>query len=222
MDYPKNLLNEVGVNVDTQSVEDFVPTLHYVLENKLGKRGAQIIIMRFRDNKTLEEIGAKFDLTRQRVNVIVADSIAELRSADAIGMLTYGIKGYMEKMLNDRIEEMTPFLAEEERETAVKEAYNRGYENGLKDAVNGESLNKADLTVVRNVKVKVLPFSVRSINCFANNNIETLGDIIDKGDKLKDMLHFGRTSFMEVMGILESYNVDVRALFPRSFLKFKL
>ena len=221
MDYPKNLLNDLNIEVENLP-EDFYPTLHYILQASTDKRASRIFLMRYRDGKTFEDIGSEFEISRQRANVIVQDVLQTLSSQENRDMLTYGMKGYMEYALQNRINSRGSLLESNERDTLVKNAYERGYENGKRDALTGREDNKADLASVRKIRVASLPFSVRSSNCFMKNDIFTLGDIIDRGDTLKDMTSFGKVSFKEVVNTLLKYDVDVKSIFPRTLMEFEI
>ncbi len=219
--YPYNLLEDIGAEVE-ELAEDFPQTLLYVLQSVTDKRNSKVLLMRYRDGKTFEEIGEEFGITRQRANVIVSQVIEDLKRDSNKRMIERGIKNYMEETIRMRIDELSPILAIDERKRLTKEAYEKGYENGQKDALTGRTDNKADMEAVRKIRVKTLTFSVRAINSFERNSIETLGDIIDKGDTLKDMRGFGKISFQEVVKFLEQYSVDTKSIYPRTYLKFDM
>ena len=221
MEYPYNLLNDIGTNVE-HLPDDFYPTLHYLLQTVADKRDARIVLLRYRDGLSFEDIGKEFDLSRQRTNVIVAETLTLLSSKENKEIIANGLKAYMEIALNERINQLGSLLEEDERERIAKEAYSKGYENGKKDAVAGQSMNKTDLAPVRAITVTSLPFSVRSFNCFARNNIKTLGDVIDLGDNLKDIRGFGKVCFTEIINMLMQYDVDVKSIYPRSIMKFEI
>ena len=221
MEYPHNLLNDIGIDVE-QLPPDFYPTLHYILQTIADKRDARIILLRYRDGRSFEDIGEEFGLSRQRVSVITADLVRELSTVENKEKLKYGMTAYMEHAVNSRIEQLGSLLMETEKKEIIKEAYARGYENGKKDAMTGRADNRADLESVRAIPVNSLPFSVRSFNCFVRNNINYLGDVIDMGDTLKDIQWFGKTCFKEVIDTLKKYDVDVKAIYPRTIMKFEV
>lgn len=221
MNYPHNLLNDIGIELETLP-NDFYPTLHYILQTIADKRDARIILMRYRDGKSYEEIGNEYSLSRQRVNVIIDGLIRKMQTQENRDKLIYGMKEYMEVVLQSRVNQLGSMLAKSEREELIKNAYDRGYQNGIKDSKTGRADNKADLDSVRALPVNRLPFSVRSFNCFSRNEISTLGDIIDKGDKLTSIKGFGITCFKEVVNILSTYNVDVKSVYPRTLIKFDM
>lgn len=217
--YPFNMLHDIGVDIETLP-DDFYPTLNYVLDCVTDERGKYIFDNRYKTPITLDALGQMYGVTRQRIDSIL-DKIRESLSMEQNKlMLTYGLKAYMELSLTNRLESVGAMVTEDERKTIEKEAYARGYENGKRDALSGRSDNKADLAVVREITVDSLPFGVRATNCFRKNNIKTIGDIIDLGDKIMDMRNFGKTTLSEIIEILKKYDVDVYSVFPRSIEKY--
>jgi DNA-directed RNA polymerase alpha subunit len=72
--------------------------------------------------------------------------------------------------------------------------------------------NEEDLHMYKllNTKVVDLNLSVRTLKCMILNNVETLGDLIQKTKKELLMTpNFGKKSFFEVDDLLESLNLSL-------------
>ena len=218
--YPFTMLQDIGIDITTLP-DDFYPTLNYVLSCVADERGQNIICTRYKSPMySLDDIGQMYGITRQRVDSIVKAIREKLSKAQYKEMLTYGLTAYMELNLANRIDQFADMVTDDERNAIEKEAYARGYENGKRDALSGRDDNKADLSVVREIAVDSLPFSVRATNCFRKKNIKTLGDIIDLGDKIMDIRNFGKTTLSEIIEALKKYDVNVHSVFPRSIEKY--
>ena len=110
MNYPHNLLNDIGIELETLP-NDFYPTLHYILQTIADKRDARIILMRYRDGKSYEEIGNEYSLSRQRVNVIIDGLIRKMQTQENRDKLIYGMKEYMEVVLQSRVNHSNAVIA---------------------------------------------------------------------------------------------------------------
>lgn len=75
--------------------EDYNESVDIAIE-LLGGRNAEAITKRFRDGKTLQEVGEHFGVTRSRAYQIIEKSIRRLRSPRIKRILLYGAKAATE------------------------------------------------------------------------------------------------------------------------------
>lgn len=95
--YPENLLCELlgcdinrGAEVLSVFPEDIAMRLEAILDDmsKAGSRIKTMIMMRYSENKTLQEIGDTFGISRQRVSQLLKKTVKLLRQRKRIIMLT--------------------------------------------------------------------------------------------------------------------------------------
>ena len=197
-DYPENLLSELFRDEDTAVVlpADFEISLEYTLWklSKQHERGVEILLKRYRDKKSYEQIGNEYGVTRERVRQIVARMIRYLRHPSRLNIIRHGISG------------MIDIHGQEE----YKKGYNLGYRDGYSSAKDEEVSYKA--TVERlNPNIEDMDLSVRSFNCLMRAGLKTANDIAKLDfNQLSRIRNLGRKSLNEVVQRMEELGFDTR------------
>lgn len=217
-EYPFNFLDDLGIDT-TEPPKDIIPTFAYVLRCVTDERNISILETRY-NGATYQELGETFGISKQRVNAMLKDIIAKLPRYKE--MLELGLEAYMAHTLDKRVAELSNMLSDDEKALVARESYAKGYKRGYEDAQTLSHANSADIDAIRGVEIETLALSVRSYNCFKNNDIKTLGDIIDLGDNLPTIRNFGKRCFHEIVGIFKTYGADVKSIFPRTCVKFEV
>ena len=219
MEFPYNLLNDIGLQIE-ELPKDFYPTYHYITDVAITEREKEILELRYSTGASLEYIGQRVDLSKQRISIILTSVLNKISKQPYRDMFTYGIEEFTQHSFDNRIAEIKDDLKEEARVELAMEEYDKGYKKGREDALVGKEENKTNMDAVRSIRTATLPMSVRLSNCFARNNIFTLGDVIDLADDIQNIQNFGKNCFWEVLRFLRKYNVDVVSIFPRTIMKY--
>lgn len=217
--FPDNLFTDLGKMQPVQQAEDFIGTLMYVLRTVASARDARVVMMRYQSGKSFEEIGESIGVSKQRANAMLTDTLGKI-TGEHVNMLTKGMKRYMEDLLDERIAELGNVLEDSERESIRTTSYKEGYERGYADANAKRGSNPVNHNAVNNVEVKTLGLSTRTYNACTKNGMETIGDIIRRGDAITECKSFGVTCFHELIKKLESFGIDALTTFPLASSKY--
>ena len=91
--YPDNLLYDIfGGEWEFPRPGDFDGSLEYVLRT-LTERERRVLDFRYKEGLTLEEIGKRECVSRERVRQIHAKSLRKLRPPERLNYLKYGVSG---------------------------------------------------------------------------------------------------------------------------------
>ena len=91
--YPDNLLYDIfGGEWEFPRPADFDGSLEYVLHT-LTERERRVLDFRYKDGLTLEEIGKRECVTRERIRQIHAKALRKLRRPERLYYLKYGVSG---------------------------------------------------------------------------------------------------------------------------------
>ena len=95
--YPDNLLYDIfGGEWEFPRPGDFDGSLEYVLHT-LTERERRVLDFRYKDGLTIEEIGKRFCVTRERIRQICAKSLRKLRHPYRLDFLKYGVSGVIKR-----------------------------------------------------------------------------------------------------------------------------
>ena len=211
--FPNNLFKDLGAEMPKEQPDDFIPTLLYVLRCVGSDNDATAVIMRYRYGESFDAIGEFIGLTRQRAHIIVQDTLARI-SPNYLDMLKYGMKKYMENMLDDRIKYLNELIVNSATEETKNACYKEGYEKGFADATANRKESSANRNTINNILVNTLSLSIRTFNACKRNHLNTVGDILDCGDNIMNCSYLGQSCFREIANKLEALNVNVSEYFP--------
>ena len=219
VEYPFNLIVEIGPfpwHIDLARVErDFDDVLmHYFAKPGclLNEREQQIILMRYKDKKSLAEIGAHFEITRERVRQLEAKSIRRLKY---LKEMFYSFDELLELenehekrrlQLIKKIEELDKLLEKADSLLATKETT-------IKDIEEFFELSEEERKSVlqNNADIVELDLSVRSYNCLRRARINTIGELKTKtrSDLLK-IRNMGRKSAKAIIEKLREIGIELQ------------
>ncbi len=76
LDYPKNLISDIGIKCNEYSINN----LDNILE-ELKPREKEVLLMRYEEKLTYEEIGKECGVTGKRISQIISKSISKLKDS---------------------------------------------------------------------------------------------------------------------------------------------
>ena len=202
LDYPSNLLKQIGITESTDI--DFNEVLRRFDDNFnkaseiLLPREKQVLNERFKEYKTLEQIGQDLHLTRERIRQLEVRALKKLEKKQNIFLnkeQTYNLIASQEYI--DMKEQMTYEIALQ----VVRE-----YEE--KHKVERELFDSE----VDNLSVDYVCENVRQHHCLVRSGINTIGDLRKYSvDDLMKIRNLGRKSLMLLLRELKNkYNIELK------------
>ena len=174
------------------SPSDFDKVFH-----TLTYREQSVIELRYRDSLTLEDVGRKMGVTRERIRQI------ELK---ALRKIHIGIVKSIRDAKND-VESL-----KSENETLKK------YIASLESANPSDNTMAPVLYPKLNTVIEDLDFSVRTYNCLKRARLNTVKDIIDYENGLTHIRNLGKKGVIEIADTVE--NLDVGYIYDYDADKF--
>ena len=178
--WPYNLTYEMFVGIKHVNI----PVFTQIIKEELREKEADVIFCYYRDGKTLDEIGEKYCLTRERVRQIKAAAVRKLRNPKrAKRYILYSYE-------------------------CISELQNKL--SGLQKIVLGED---AAIAEAEEPTIDALKLSVRSYNCLSRYArlkfkqkelyISQLTDMT--AEEVANIRNLGKRSFMEILYALKEY-----------------
>lgn len=178
--WPYNLTYEMFIGIKHINI----PVFTQIIKEELKEKESDVIFCYYRDGMTLDEIGEKYSVTRERVRQIKAAAIRKLRNPKRAKR--YILYSY------DDVAELQNKLSE------------------LQKIVLGED---AAIAEVEEPTIDVLNLSVRSYNCLSRYArlkfkqkefyISQLTDMT--AEEVANIRNLGKRSFMEILYALKEY-----------------
>ena len=191
--YPYNVFIAATMdeNAEETDFEDFsyrdlsLNDCHNVLRNSITERENRVIEMRFRDGLTLEEVGHKLGVVRDRIRQI------ENKALHKISRQLVYLKRKQDVMneLRSKYDEL------------------RGYVGNLEKAYYGKT---SYYTPNLATPIEDLDFTVRTYNCLKRAGVNTIHDIISYQESLFKIRNLGRRSIEEIDAKIRSMNIGYK------------
>lgn len=207
--YPINLFEAIKDRRDKIELpEEVTPDIErgiMLALSHLDERAADMIMLRYKDNLSLVEIGEKYSLTGNRARQIISRAVRELAKKPMLQMIQLGHKGYVEFIVNR--------LAEIKTEVIAHDAYNKGYEEGYADGYEQREKKEKELSDLLNISVQELDLSLRSRKGLKYAGIETVADLLKFTDakEIKGIRNLGVKSLSEIARKLNNLGCINRA-----------
>ncbi|MCL1975721.1 MAG: sigma-70 family RNA polymerase sigma factor [Firmicutes bacterium] len=201
-DYPENAYSAIfGYEMNNDIPTDAKETLEYIVKT-LSIRETEIFMLKYREDMTYEEIGAEYDISKQRVQQILAKAMRKLRHFSRSEILIMGREAYLKTVAVAKQEEKRCYYERiHELETLIRKQI---------DATDSESDNnsgfdkKLQPDYVLNMNIHCLDLSTRSWNCLSRMGIHTIKDLFSY-DNLHRISGMGQVSVHEVQDKLASF-----------------
>lgn len=189
--YPFNVIYDVIEDRDAEPLYSFSPELIMkTITETLTIREADVLLCRYRDGMTLDEVGKKFNVGKERIRQIEAKALRKLK--------------HPTRMNSMRAVSYNDYKELESRYSTVEYAYNQ-----LSDKKEIPELISE--TSVEGMPIMDLNLSVRSYNCLYRANIRTVGDLINKTrHEMERVRNLGKRSLFEIEQKLISMGLGFR------------
>ena len=211
--FPENLFADLGREAPKETPDDFIPTFMYILYSVAPPRDVKLMILRYKNGKSFDEIAKILDISRQRASAIAQEVLGRI-TGDHANMLSKGMSQYMEDVLCERVTTLSDHISDEEREAICSESYALGLRDGLTRSM--PAINEK----YNNVQIETLGFSQRAYNACSRNGMNTLADILRCGDNIANCRWFGAKSFHEICSVLEEMSINPDIYFPGTVSKY--
>lgn len=201
-EYPRNLLLAIRgaweQEEPTELTTDVLAGIQYALST-LNEREQLVLCRRYKEQKTLREIGEEIGVKQERSRQIETAALRKLRYPRNMRFITKGVDGYIKER------------CKVEYERGYQVGYNAGYQQGVDEASNG--VNKAGISVtIVSLPIEALDLSVRSFNALRRAGYVTIGDLLKVNEK--DIIHIknlGIKQRQEVAVSLYRYGISQTA-----------
>lgn len=201
-EYPRNLLLAIRggwqQEEPTELTSDVLAGIEYALST-LNEREQLVLCRRYKEQKTLREIGEEIGVKQERSRQIETAALRKLRYPRNMRFITKGVDGYIKER------------CKVEYERGYQVGYNAGYQQGVDEASNGVSKAGISVTIV-SLPIEALDLSVRSFNALRRAGYVTIGDLLKVNEK--DIIHIknlGTKQRQEVAVSLYRYGISQTA-----------
>lgn len=201
-EYPRNLLLAIRGGWEqeepTELTSDILAGIEYALST-LNEREQLVLCRRYKEQKTLREIGEEIGVKQERSRQIETAALRKLRYPRNMRFITKGVDGYIKER------------CKVEYERGYQVGYNAGYQQGVDEASNGVSKAGISVTIV-SLPIEALDLSVRSFNALRRAGYVTIGDLLKVNEK--DIIHIknlGTKQRQEVAVSLYRYGISQTA-----------
>lgn len=201
-EYPRNLLLAIRgaweQEEPTELTTDVLAGIQYALST-LNEREQLVLCRRYKEQKTLREIGEEIGVKQERSRQIETAALRKLRYPRNMRFITKGVDGYIKER------------CKVEYERGYQVGYNAGYQQGVDEASNGVSKAGISVTTV-SLPIEALDLSVRSFNALRRAGYVTIGDLLKVNEK--EIIHIknlGTKQRQEVAVSLYRYGISQTA-----------
>lgn len=193
--------------------------LRMVLDG-LSERERECVYYYYRDGLTLEGVGEKYGVSRERIRQLLAKAVRKMRHPARRRLIDYGPDMIAEeseyKKKREELDRMIAVMDEDERVLSerlrrVSEArlclqanglWSQGVETLISDDALTERTNEWSLyRPITTMPLEAMDLSVRSYNCLKRRGMNTLGQVMDvaRNGDLVHVRNLGRKSIEEVL-----------------------
>lgn len=184
IEYPENLLKVLDITEDKyiNYYDDILPNFEENYKNLISERERQVVDLYFKEYLTLEKVGNRLNITRERVRQILNKALRKINARK--NLLTQS----KEKLELISAEERERMIAEIRESMTIEVAL-----EVLKNA-NYKKLKKAD------TPIEDLEFSVRTYNCLIRYGIENVKQLMKLSiEDLMKVRNLGKKSLREIV-----------------------
>lgn len=184
--WPYNLAEQIlGADAfDDIMTADQANGLEYILNYHTTDRTKDILLMRYKDEMTLEEISGKIHLTTERVRQIIKRSVWSMRHRSLSNYILNGLEGERKRREMKNLEiKYARECSELEHAIRLKNIELAKVDEAIKESrkMNIETsldISKIDLSKLDD-KITLLDLSIRSYNCLSRAGCDTIGDVLE-------------------------------------------
>lgn len=210
--WPENLFYNIDISLIEPVSQNIMDGLDYVLNNTLTERERDVILLRYKEEKTLSEIAAKYGVVIERIRQVESKAIRKLKHPTRVNMILLS-----KSFIDSRISLLEDIENRRKEQLKLLDMIVHNNEV-LKRVLNG-SEDQNDLSLARelikddeflNRKISDLDFSVRAYNCLKRGGFRTLKDFVGiTEDDLMHVRNLGKRTLEEIIDVLEGYGINV-------------
>lgn len=183
VEYPENLLKVLGITEDKyiNYYDDILPNFEENYKNLISERERQVVDLYFKEYLTLEKVGNRLNITRERVRQILNKALRKINAR---------------KNLLTQSKEKLELISAEERERMIAEI-----RESMTIEVALEVLKNANYKKLKaDTPIEDLEFSVRTYNCLIRYGIENVKQLMKLSiEDLMKVRNLGRKSLREIV-----------------------
>ena len=200
--YPYNLVEDLyEKESDSILTDDQKEGVEYAIST-LTEREKQAIRMFYQDEKTLEEIGKAFNVTRERARQIVRRALRKLRHITLRHYIEYGLHGAEivaeEKSLERKIQRIHEL---HDQLDILEDAYAKRTSNLVEQDDAAMLVEETGYDIDDLSDIADLELSFRAYNCLKRAQIMTIGQLKERAKQgtLRGVYWLGRKSLDEIL-----------------------
>lgn len=216
------VFDEDGEHWDSVLTDEQWEGLMYAIKNGLSERERKAINLYYERGLTLEEAGAEFGVTRERVRQMLAKSVRKLRHPVWRKLIEVGQEMAAEESeyqkKREELDRKNAVLDEDEailseRLKRLSEARLLLQANGMwyqgisvKEGSGDAKPSAIDYQPITMTPIEAMDLSVRSYNCLKRRELNTLGLVMDaaRNGELSKVRNLGRKSLEEVLNKIKA------------------
>jgi len=189
--WPYNLLDEIYMPYDKVPPEDIEDRLLKAIDTLLP-RERDVVLEYFKEDKTMDEVGRDFNVTRERVRQITKKAVRKLRHPSVVKIIDHSAKELeLMRQIKDETLKLKAQLANAKKQS----------EEAMAGKPNESDSVREDAS---RMKIEEMELSVRSQTCLGRSGIRTLGElenrILNEGSYgLERIRNLGRKSKEEIL-----------------------
>jgi len=183
----------------------------------LTEREQEYVWLYYKLGYTLEEIGKKYDTTKQWVRINIARGVRKMQQPGLRDMVRYGYSGAMTRGENKRLERENAELEKRNAYLKARIEANRKASEEMSRELEGQVMAPVVDMPALDISIDELDLSVRAYNCLHRAGCNTVEDIVkyckdpDKNGLL-GIRNMGKRSAEEVAMRLRSFGIDISAI----------
>lgn len=184
---------------------DLEGTVWYII-SRFDKRVQDVIIGRYKDGKSYDQLGSEFGVTRERIRQIETKALRQMRTPKCKELLSIGIADYISQM---RIS--TAESAVSKQISAATEVFKIVADRLAKITGDDEvavMMEKERLNSRRTITTDNMGLSVRTFNVLARAGLRNVDDILNFGD-LRNVQNIGQKSLDEIVQKLRNLGFEI-------------
>ena len=193
--------------------------LRMVLDG-LSERERECVYYYYKDGLTLEGVGEKYGVSRERIRQLLAKAVRKMRHPARRRLIDYGPDMVAEeseyKKKREALDRMIAVMEEDERNLSerlkrVSEARlclqaNGLWYQGMPDTAQEYKDERRIYTPITTMPIEAMDLSVRSYNCLKRRELNTLGRVMEVA-RSGDLLHVRNLGTKSITEILNKIRV---------------
>lgn len=199
--WPYNLVNDIfQEEINWVISKDQEAGLMHSINLFANGRNKEMLLAYYRDYRTLEDIAGDYNITRNRVHQIIVRCVRIMRSPLRKRLIEDGLEG------TNKIIEEEHYVFARRRQLEMRKIEIAAIEKEIEDKKDLPSYSK---DIYDTPILETFDFSVRTFNCLARGNINTLRKIVNavNDDSIINLRNFGRKSYDEVINKLHELKI---------------